>query len=108
MKVQVNVVPKVPFLSSPHFVSGITDKESARAWGEKNGYSLVYYLESAGRVYADRLTVRVDVQAEQIQRKSKDLLRMTERGGAGIENAILLAITVIVVFLVGDLLGWPW
>jgi len=108
MKINVIIVTEVPQFVNPQLQSGIRNKEEAAAWAEKNGFSTVYLLAKRERIYADRLTVRVDAQAKQIERKSRKLLRLTERGCLTIEDALLILLTAIILFLVGNLLGWPW
>lgn len=80
MKSNVNVVmvKYPPAIGKPEMMGGIRSKEEAVNWAEKNGYSVVYLLQSRQRVYADKLTKRVDVLAKQVQTKSDHLVRSVE------------------------------
>lgn len=80
MKNNVNVVmvKYPPAIGKPEMMGGIRSKEEAVNWAEKNGYSVVYLLQSRQRVYADKLTKRVDVLAKQVQTKSDHLVRSVE------------------------------
>lgn len=44
-----------PALKNPVMLQGIRDRAAAQAWGEKNGYGMVYYMPKKQRVYAERL-----------------------------------------------------
>lgn len=77
--VNVNFAPK---LTNPEIVSGIRDRASAAAWGEKHNYDVVYFWERRHRAYADRLQVRVDAQAEIIEDQSAVLLDQAEMAKA--------------------------
>ena len=80
MKNVVNVIPvkEAPAIGKPEMMGAIRDKAEAASWGEKNGYAVVYFLQSRQRVYADKLSKRVDVLAEQVQSKSDHLVLMAE------------------------------
>lgn len=80
MKSNVNVVmvKYPPAIGKPEMMGGIRSKEEAVNWAEKNGYSVVYLLQSRQRVYADKLTKRVDVLAKQVQTKRDHLVRSVE------------------------------
>lgn len=80
MKNNVNVVmvKYPPAIGKPEMMGGIRSKEEAVNWAEKNGYSVVYLLQSRQRVYADKLTKRVDVLAKQVQTKRDHLVRSVE------------------------------
>jgi hypothetical protein len=39
-------------------VSGVPTKERALAWGEKNGFPIVYFYKRMGRVYAEKIEVK--------------------------------------------------
>lgn len=78
MRVNVLTVRKAPALKHPVIVSGIRDRESARAWGEKNGHAVVYYLPQKQRAYADQMATRVDQIAGTMQKQSKQLLKEAE------------------------------
>lgn len=79
MRVNVLTVRKAPALKHPVIVSGIRDRESARAWGEKNGHAVVYYLPQKQRAYADQMATRVDQIAGTMQKQSKQLLKEAEK-----------------------------
>jgi hypothetical protein len=79
-KVKVIEVKDAPTLKSPAMLSGIRDKNAAQAWGEKNGHATVYFLAKRQRVYAERLQVRVDEQAKDIEQASAELVVMAESG----------------------------
>lgn len=59
--VKVIEVKQAPQLKNLATLSGIRDKDAARAWGEKNGYAVVYFVASKQRVYADRLLVTAEM-----------------------------------------------
>ena len=71
-------VKKTPSLLAPAMLSGIRDKSAAQSWGEKNGYAVVYFLAKRQRVYAERLMVRVDEKAEEIEQASAELVSVAE------------------------------
>jgi hypothetical protein len=71
-------VKKTPSLLAPAMLSGIRDKSAAQSWGEKNGYAVVYFWAKRQRVYAEKLMVRVDEQAEQIEQASAELVSVAE------------------------------
>jgi hypothetical protein len=77
-KVNVIEIKDPPKLNNPAMLSGIRDKKAAEAWGEKNGHSLVYFLVKRQRVYAERLLVRVDEKAAEIEQASVKLVNMAE------------------------------
>ena len=76
--VSVVVVASAPAIAKVEMMGGIRDKEAAAAWAQKNGYETVYLLQPRQRVYADKLTKRVDVLAKQLQSKSDHLVQMAE------------------------------
>jgi hypothetical protein len=78
MKTQVIEVKEAPDIKVPDIVQGVRDKQAAKAWGEKKGYDIVYYIARKQKVYANRLMVRVDVQSRESERASVDLLAMVE------------------------------
>ena len=80
MKTIVTNVAVAPTLQKAEFVSGIRDRAAAQAWGEKHGYGVVYFLAKKQRAYADKLQVRVDVKAEEIETASVELVAMAESG----------------------------
>jgi hypothetical protein len=53
-KVERVTIP--PAIGKPEMMQGIRTAEGAAKWGEKNGYSLVYFLQKKERVYADKTT----------------------------------------------------
>lgn len=108
LKVQANVVTQVPQLTAPVFVSGIRDVPQAREWGEKHGYSVVYFLASKQRAYADRLATNVAEQAKQIERKSAALVVHAENGGAEVEIAVFALLVLFLIVFLGERLGWAW
>ncbi len=73
--VLVQVVSSAPAIAKVEMLGGIRDKTEAAAWANKNGYATVYFWQSRQRVYADKLTKRVDVLAKQIQSKADHLVR---------------------------------
>jgi hypothetical protein len=77
-KVIVIKVNEAPKMNNPVMVSGVRDAAAAQTWGEKNGHKVVYYLAKKQRVYAERLLVRVDEKAQEIEQASKELLSMAE------------------------------
>jgi hypothetical protein len=76
--IKVTPVTFAPRLITPEIVSGIRDKAAAEAWAKKHGYATVYFFAKKQRVYAERLTVRVDEKAEQIEQASEELLKCAE------------------------------
>jgi hypothetical protein len=68
----------MPALKNPAMLSGIRDRATAEAWGVKNGYSTVYFLSKRQRVYAEKLTARVNVVAQKIEQASADLVSVAE------------------------------
>ena len=78
MKTNVIEVKETPSLKKPALCQGVRDKKAAQAWGEKNGYATVYFLAKRERVYAEKMLARVDVQAEDIEQTSAELLTMAE------------------------------
>lgn len=77
-KTKVIEVKETPKLKNPAMLSGIRDKTAAQSWGEKNGHAVVYFLAKRQRVYAEKLMVRVDEQAEQIEQASAELVSVAE------------------------------
>lgn len=77
-KTKVIEVKETPKLKNPAMLSGIRDKNAAQSWGEKNGHATVYFLVKRQRVYAEKLMVRVDEQAEQIEQASAELVSVAE------------------------------
>ena len=45
-------LPECPKGSEQKSLSGIRSFDEAQHWGERNGYSTVYYMLTRGRVYA--------------------------------------------------------
>jgi hypothetical protein len=78
IKVNVQIVNEPPAIGKPEMMGGIRSKDEAAHWALKNGYGTVYLWLSRQRVYADRLTKRVDVLAKQVQTKSDRLVQMAE------------------------------
>lgn len=76
--VTVHEVTSAPAIGKPEMMSGIRTKEAAQKWAEQQGYSTVYFYKKAERVYADRLTKRVDVLAQQLESKSNHVARWAE------------------------------
>jgi hypothetical protein len=74
MKTKVIEVKELPVIKKIDFAFGVRDKAAAEMWGQKYGYSVVYYLTNRQRVYADKLQVRVDQQAEDIETASAELV----------------------------------
>lgn len=77
-KIKVIEIKEAPKLKSPVMLSGIRDKPAAQAWGEKNGYAIVYFNAKKQRVYAEKLMVRVDAQAKKIEKASANLVKAAE------------------------------
>ena len=77
-KVNVVIVRFPPAIGKPEMMGGIRSKEEAVNWAEKNGYAVVYFLQSRQRVYADKLTKDVATLAKQVQTKSNQLVQMSE------------------------------
>lgn len=107
-KVIVKVVGEAPAIGKPQMMGGIRSKEEAEAWAVREGYTLVYLWKARERVYADKLTKRVDVLAEQIQTKSGRLLELSQVGQGWAEWLIIAALLVLVIIFAGDALGWAW
>jgi hypothetical protein len=51
-------VKEAPQMSKPAIQQGIRDKAAAQNWGEKNGYSTVYFMARKQKVYAEKLQVK--------------------------------------------------
>lgn len=77
-KVTVMEVKFPPAIGKVEMMGGIRTKEAAEHWAQEHGYDTVYFLKSRERVYADRLTKRVDVLAQQVLTKSDHLVRLAE------------------------------
>lgn len=105
-KVKVESVTEAPAIGKPEMQSGIRTKEEAESWGEKNGYTQVFFWKARERVYADKLTKRVDVLAQQLQTKSGRLVSFAERGQALIEMALWTALIFFVLIYVCK--DWAW
>lgn len=71
-------VKQAPNMPNPFIQQGIRDKAAAEAWGQKNGHAFVYYLPRKQKVYAARLLQKVDEQAQEIEKKSEQLLMFAE------------------------------
>ena len=67
-----------PEIRKPAMQQGIRDRAGAQAWAEKHGYPVVYFMTKKQRVYAERLTVRVDLQAQALEQASHALLTAVE------------------------------
>lgn len=78
-KVQVIEVKDAPALKNPNIQQGIRDIAAAKAWGDKNGHAVVYFMPKKQRVYADRLKINVAEQAAEIEAKSAQLVMFAER-----------------------------
>lgn len=76
--VTVMVVTSAPAIGKPQMMQGIRTKEAAQIWAHKEGYATVYFLPKHERVYADKLTKRVDVLAGQLENKSDHLAQIAE------------------------------
>ena len=76
--VNVQIVKFPPAIGKPQMMGGIRSKEEAASWAEKNGYTVVYFLLSRQRVYADKLSKQVDVLSQQVQSKSDHLVLSAE------------------------------
>ena len=77
-RVNVQIVKFPPAIGKPQMMGGIRSKEEAASWAEKNGYTVVYFLQSRQRVYADKLSKQVDVLSQQVQSKSDHLVLSAE------------------------------
>lgn len=73
--VTVMIVTVPPAIAKVEMMGGIRTKEEAAVWAQKNGYGTVYLLLSRQRVYADKLTKRVDVLAKQLESKADHLVQ---------------------------------
>ncbi len=78
MKTTVIEVKLPPTMRNPFIQQGIPDTNAARAWGERNGHAVVYFVAKKQKVYAERLLTSVDAKAEEIWLKSKDLLQVAK------------------------------
>ena len=80
MKAQVKVieVKQAPQLQVAAIQQGIRDKAAAQHWAEKNGYTTVYFMARKQKVYAEKLQVKVNDQAKQIERKSEEPVTQME------------------------------
>lgn len=76
--VKVIDIKEPPQLQHPAIQQGIRDKVAAVNWGERNGYSTVYFMVRKQKVYAEKLQVKVDDQAKQIEAESQQLLKQME------------------------------
>ena len=79
MKARVRVVPvkAAPTIQKMDMLSGIRTKEAAQAWGEKHGYSVVFFWPQRQRVYADRIA-EVAEQAAALEAQSVELVKFAE------------------------------
>lgn len=105
-KVKVEFVTEAPAIGKPEMQSGIRTKEAAEAWAEKNGYTQVFFWKARERVYADKLTKRVDVLAQQLHTKSQRLVSFSEKGHALIEMVLWTALVLFVLIYVCK--DWAW
>ena len=78
LKTKVVEVKEPPKLTSPEILMGVRDRKAAEDWGTKHGHAVVYYIPRKQKVYAERLQVRVDQMAEQIEQASAELVSMAE------------------------------
>lgn len=106
-RVNVIDVKYPPAIGKVEMMSGIRTKEEAVSWAEKNGYATVYFLKSRERVYADKLTRRVDALAKQVETKSGRLAQMAEQGSTLLEYALCAGIVVTALLILGKC-GAPW
>lgn len=69
MKTQTRVIEikQPPTLDNPAILQGIRDVRSAQAWGEKNGYTIVYFIHRKQKVYAERVMRRRQQRMEQME-----------------------------------------
>ncbi len=71
-------VREVPQLKKPAIQQGIRDKAAAQNWGEKHGYSTVYFMARKQKVYAEKPQVKVDERAKKIEQDSGPVLEQME------------------------------
>lgn len=71
-------IKEPPQLKKAAIQQGIRDKAAAENWGRKNGYTIVYFMPKKQKVYAERLTMRVDAQAKEIERQMDELREQLE------------------------------
>jgi hypothetical protein len=77
-KTRVIEIKEAPVLKNPFVQQGIRDLNSAKAWGEKNGHAVVYFMPKKQKVYADRLKTDVAAQAEKLEEQSVQLVMFAE------------------------------
>lgn len=80
-KIKVEVVKTAP-KQFTDMLAGIRTKEEAKNWGEKWGFTVVYFLPTRERVYAQRMR-KVSDQAKTLETKS---VRLTAIAQAAIER----------------------
>lgn len=100
-KSHVIEVKEAPLLSMPDILQGIRDAESARRWGEKNGYLTIYFLKSRQRVYADKIHIHDN------KSKGAELVGFSEAGNTLAEFAFVI-VFFLSIYLAGRSLGWLW
>jgi hypothetical protein len=71
-------IKETPSLKNPAIMVGIRDKAAAQRWGEKNGYAVVYFITRRQKVYAEKLTAKVDALAKDLHARSAELREMAE------------------------------
>lgn len=77
--VKVITVKSAPnTLRNPDIQMGIRDAAAAAEWARKRGYQTVYFIGKKQKVYAEKLQVRVDEQAEALEAQSVSLLETAE------------------------------
>lgn len=74
---RVEIVTAAPRLPRMDLLSGIRDKVAAKAWGDKHGYSAVFFWPSRQRVYAERMAQVVE-QAAALEAQSAELVQFAE------------------------------
>lgn len=71
-KIKIEVV-KAPPKKFTDMLAGIRTKEEAKNWGAKWGFTVVYFLPTRERVYAQRMQKVAD-QAKKLETKSVRLM----------------------------------
>jgi len=72
-QITVIVVKDPPTLKNRSFNRGSGTRLKAVSWAMKNGFQVVYLVPRKQRVYAEKLSKRVDQQAKVIEQASKQL-----------------------------------
>jgi hypothetical protein len=73
LKTKVIEVKEAPAIKHLDTLSGIRDAKQAEAWGMKYGYPVAYFMARKQRVYADKLSARVDEKAKKLEDDAQKL-----------------------------------